>query len=85
MRYYELTINGYILSFGVSDIGGKTITEERYEEIKKAMKEMPKRTGTIAYRLTEKLSWEAYEVEPPDPDPDIDDAELLNILIGGAE
>lgn len=84
MRYYVLTAVGYILSVGTG-IGGAEISEAEYNTVLDAIRSKPKGTETTDYRLREDLTWEEYEIEPPDPDPDIDDSELLNILMGGAE
>lgn len=83
MRSYKSVFGGYILSVGTGN-GGTEITEDEYNEILSVIHNKPKATDTTDYRLREDLTWEAYPIEPPDPDPDIDDAELLNILMGGA-
>lgn len=83
MRHYKETFGGYLLSVGVGN-GFEEITENEYDTILSLIHNKPRATETTDYRLREDLTWEEYEVEPPDPDPDIDDAELLNILMGGA-
>lgn len=82
MRYYKYAADGYIVSIGTGGMGAE-ITEAEYNEILSVIHNKPKATDITDYRLREDLTWEAYEVEPPDPDPEIDDAELLNILLGG--
>lgn len=77
-------IDGYILAVGIN-CGGTEITEEEYNEILLVIHNKPPATETTDYRLREDLTWEAYPIDPPDPDPEIDDTELLNILMGGAE
>lgn len=84
MRYYKQIFDGYILAIGTGN-GFEEITETEYEDIKSAIAAKPQRTDTTDYRLRDDLTWEAYEIDPPDPDPEVDDAELLNILMGGAE
>lgn len=84
MRYYKQISDGYILAIGTGN-GGAEITEDEYNAILDLIRTKPQATETTDYRLREDLTWEEYEVEPPDPDPDIDDAELLHILMGGAE
>ena len=84
MRHYKQISDEYILSIGTGN-GFEEITEDEYNEILTVIHNKPPRTDTTDYRLRENLTWEAYPVDPPDPDPDIDDAELLGILIGGAE
>jgi hypothetical protein len=85
MDYFKSVVDGYIL--GVSAGNGKTkITESEYNDILRVIHNRPSATETVDYRLREDLTWEEYEVEP-DGDPpvteDIDDAEALNIILGG--
>ena len=84
MRYYKLIDASFIRAIGTGN-GGTEITEDEYNTILAAIHSKPAATETTDYRLREDLTWEAYEIEPPDPDPEIDEAELLNILMGGAE
>lgn len=84
MRFYESVQNGVLQSFGISDYGGNTITEERYNAISEALANMPTDTETVGYRLREDLTVEQYEIEQV-TDNDIDDAEAFDIIFGGAE
>lgn len=63
---------------------GKEITAKKYEEIVEIIKNKPIREG-YEYYLRDDLTWEERKIPAPDHDPEIDDAELLNILMGGAE
>lgn len=83
MKYYKYIDNGYILAVGTGGMG-EEITEAEYNEILAVIRNKPKGTETTDYRLREDLTWEAYPIDPPDPDPEIGDAELLDILMGGA-
>lgn len=83
LRYYKHTADGYIVSVGTGGMGAE-ITEAEYNEILIVIRNKPAATETTDYRLREDLTWEAYPIEPPDLDPDVDDAEALNILLGGA-
>lgn len=84
MIYYKHIIGGYILSVG-ENTGGTEITKDEYNAILDIIHSKPPRTETTDYRLRENLTWEEYPIDPPDPDPNIDDAELLNILMGVTE
>ena len=84
MRHYKLESSGYILAIGTGD-GNEEITESEYENIMAVIHNKPARTDTTDYRLKADLTWEAYNVDPPDPDPDIDDTELVGILLGVEE
>lgn len=83
MYYFKTTNGNYILSVGTG-AGGEEITENEYNEIMTAIQNKPEATETTDYQLKTDLTWEAYEVEPV-TDPDIDDTEALNIILGGAE
>lgn len=84
MRYNKTTSDGYILTIGTG-FGGTEITEAEYDEILSVLHNKPARTDTTDYRLREDLTWEAYPVDPPEPDPEVDEAEAFNIIFGGAE
>jgi len=80
MYYFKTTNGNYILSVGTG-AGGTEITESEYNEIMTAIQNKPEATETTDYQLKTDLTWEAYEVEPV-TDPDIGDAEALNIILG---
>lgn len=81
--YYEVDSGHWIASFGnVYSTDAREITEERYTKLKECFRFCPPSTEGTDYRLNIDIEWEAV---PPDTDPEIDDAELLNILMGGAE
>ena len=82
---YKMLEDGYITNIGQATIPGLEITEEEYNEILAVLKGKPAATEMTDYRLREDLTWEAYTVDPPDPDPELDGGEVLDILLGGAE
>ena len=69
MKYYKIISDGYILAIGTGN-GGTKITESEYNEILAVIHAKPTRTDTTDYRLREDLTWEAYEIEPPELDPE---------------
>lgn len=83
MAFYKQTENGYLIAVG-ADMGGQAITEEEYNTILSVIRAKPSATETTDYRLREDLTWEAVPVDPPDPDPEIDEAEAYAIIFGGA-
>ena len=83
MRFYKQTSDGYIISIGTG-AGGTEITESEYNEIMSAIHSKPETTETLDYQLKDDLTWESFEVEPV-TDPDIDETEALDIILGGAE
>lgn len=85
MRFYKQIENGYILSVGTGRRGGTEISEAEYKTILEAIHAKPEATGTTDYRLRDDLTWEAYEVEPPEPEADeLGPDEALEIILGGA-
>ena len=81
MRFYKNIEDGYITAIGTGG-GGVEITEDEYDEIMAVIQAKPPRTETTDYKLRTDLTWEEYE-RPPEPEPDIDGEELLDILLGG--
>ena len=63
---------------------GEEITETQYEEILSMLRSRPEAPEGYAYRLTKDLVWEQYELPPEENDPELTEAEMLEILLGGA-
>ena len=63
MRFYKQTTDGYITAIGTGRTGGETITQEEYAEIVAAMAARPTPEDGRSYRLTDRLTWEAAELE----------------------
>lgn len=82
MRYFKAISDGYIMTVGTGN-GGEEITEAEYNEILSVILNKPPATETTGYRLRTDLTWEEYAIDPPDPDPDMDDAEAFQYLFGG--
>lgn len=81
--YYKVVNNGYVTGCGTNGSDDTTpITEAEYDEVMAVIRAKPADTETIGYRLKTDLTWEEYPIDPPDPDEDIEDAELLDILMG---
>lgn len=81
--YRKYVDHGYIVCVGTGGMGTE-ITEAEYAEILAVIGDKPCVTETTDYRLREDLTWEAYEVEPPEPEEEeLTDAEALEILLGG--
>ena len=69
-----------------TNCGGTEIMESEYDEIMTVIHNKPQATETTDYRLKTDLTWEPYEVDPPEPpSEDVDDSEALEILLGGRE
>lgn len=77
--------NGFILAVGSGIENGVPITEAEYSEILAAIRTKPPKAGDKDYRLKDDLTWEEYTILPPDPDPEISEAEAYDIIFGGAE
>lgn len=63
---------------------GEEITEAEYNEILSMLRSRPEAAEGYAYRLTKYLVWELYELPPKESDPELTEAEMLEILLGGA-
>lgn len=64
---------------------GVEITAEEYEKIREIIQNRPTAPEGYAYRLTDALEWELYELpEDEEEDPELTDAEALEIILGGA-
>lgn len=84
MKYFENSVDGVIVAVSTG-LGREEISRERYEAVIDAIKNPPVPRYGYGHRLKTDLSWEEYPIDLPDPDPEIDDAEVYDILFGGAE
>lgn len=84
MRYYKIIDGEHLKAIGTG-CGGEEITEEEYNRIRDLIRNKPTAPDGYGYRLTDALEWELYEspVEVED-DPELTEAEALEILLGGA-
>lgn len=84
--FYKIVSNGFIDGFGTNGNDTVTaITEEEYDALTAMFAERPTAPSGFAYVMQDNpREWVLVEL-PPDDDPDLDEAELLNILMGGAE
>ena len=74
-----IVVNGHIVAVEKSD--------PQYDEVIRLLQDYPKAPEGYVYMLNaETLEWELVEVQidPPDPDPELDDSAALDILLGGA-
>lgn len=83
MRYYKVIANGYLLAIGTGS-GGEVITEAEYSNILEIIHNRPTAPDGFEYRLTVNMEWELYELPPEESDPELTEAEMLDILLGGA-
>lgn len=74
--------SGYIFGVGKGQ-GGEEITEARYDEIMAVIRNRPAPKEGTGLRLRLDLTWEEFKIEPVD-DPEVEDAEAVAILTGGA-
>ena len=82
MRFYKIVDGNYITAVGTGSLGTE-ITESEYNEIITLIQTKPAHTETTDYRLKTDLTWEEFDLPVPDPDPEIDESETLEILLGG--
>lgn len=88
MSFYKNICGGYIESLS-KGFGQRQITEEEYNNILSIIRSAPSAPDGYTYMLrADTLEWELVE-NPPEPEPpvddEVDDAEALSILLGGAE
>lgn len=68
MSYFKCVNGGYITCIGKGNIG-TSISEEEYNAILAIVRSKPAKDG-YDFRLKEDLTWEEYEVEPPEDAPE---------------
>lgn len=79
-KYYKIIDSGHIDGIGTSGNDECTsITEEEYTQLCAVFADRPTAPTGYVYLLKTDLTWELKEVE----EPDLDDSEALNILLGG--
>lgn len=61
MEYKKIILNDYILGVALVKTGGN-ITEAEFTKISDIIRNRPTATDGFAYRLTENLEWEPYEL-----------------------
>lgn len=80
--FYEFLDGNYITAIGTG-FGEHEITSERYYAIEEIIKNIPEAPSGYLYMLrSDNLEWELVEL-PPDPDPELDNAEAFDIIFGG--
>lgn len=77
--YFKAIHDGYIIGVGIGSRGTE-IGESEYKTLTDIIHNAPQKAGYV-YRLKEDLTWEEQEVIPEGED--IDDAEALQIILGG--
>lgn len=87
LRYFaQYGDDGNVLSIGIG-AGSTEITKEEYDAILHAIRSRPAPPDGKGYRLKTDLTWEEYDL-PPKPEPgdedELNEAEALDILLGGA-
>lgn len=82
MMYKKIVKDGYILGVGEVSRGGN-IDANEYARLTEVINDAPEAPDGFYYMLREDETWELIEKEPEPTDPDLDDAELVNILLGG--
>ena len=83
--FYKIVSDGFVDGFGTNGNDSVIeITETEYNDLMAFFETMPTAPVGKTYRMKENpLEW--VLVDAPEDDPDLDAAELLDILLGGAE
>lgn len=86
IEFYKVIEDGYVDGFGTNGTDSMTeITEAEYNSLSEMFAARPTAPEGYVYMIQDDpRDWVLVEM-PPDPDEDIDDAEALEILLGGAE
>lgn len=84
--FYKVVESGYIVGFGTNGADNVTaITEDEYNELAEMFATRPTAPEGYAYMIQDDpREWVMVEM-PPDPDPELTDAEALEILLGGVD
>lgn len=84
IEFYKVVKDNIIDGFGTNGPDTVTaITEEEYDALTAMIAARPTAPSGYAYVIQDDpREWVLVEL-PPDDDPDLDEAELLNILLGG--
>lgn len=83
MNCKKVVIDGHILGIGKTT-GSGNISDADYARLTEVLKNKPEAPEGYIYLLhDEDETWELIAVDPPDPDPDVDDAEAFQYLFGG--
>ena len=81
MQYYKTTNeDGFITVSTIDADGNGNSTKAEHDAIAEMYRNAPD-----GYGVVETASGFEYAARPIDPDPELDDSELLDILMGGAE
>lgn len=83
MKYFK-NVDGEYLTALSTGAGGEEITQEEYEHILSVIRSRPDAETGYQYKLKADLTWELVEV-PPEDDPDLSDAEAMDIILGVSE
>lgn len=85
INYYKIVDTNYIIAIGThGNDRVEEITESEYNTIMQMIQNSPTNPEGYSYKLrAENLEWELVELPPMPEDEDIDDAEALNIILGG--
>ena len=78
--YYYKKGSTYIASYTAIPTA-EEITESEYNRIKSIVSNKPTAPDGFAYRLTAEMEWELYELDLEDPE--LTEAEVLDIILGG--
>lgn len=80
--YYKNIEDGFI-TFLSTGSGQVKITQEEYDHILSVIRNRPTPEAGYGYKLCTDLTWELVELPPAPEDPEISDADALDIILGG--
>ena len=83
MKYFKNVEDHFLVSVSTG-AGMEEITQEEYRHILSVVRSSPEAGEGFTYRLKTDLTWELVELPPEDDDPELSDADALDIILGGA-
>lgn len=76
--YYKNVQDGFIVGIGTANgTAENEISEQEYNAILDALKNRPKDTPEVIYRITEQLEYIPFTIEPEEPEVSFDNEDFV--------
>lgn len=82
MRFWKIASDSYIVAVGIGNLG-EEVTESEYNKLQAVISSAPTAPDGYGYHLREDMTWELYELPTEETDPELTEAEVLDIILGG--
>ena len=84
MNYRKVVVDNHIMGVGETMAEGN-ISSDEYSRLSAIFSTMPEAPEGYYYMLLLDETWELVEKEPEPEEPELDEAEALEILLGGGD